>query len=432
MVYHPRQNWNRRTRRGLYTRREFLQRSTAAGLSLTALSSWLAACGTGESVEDIEILVGTPANPVTQPLFDDVPAIASGLPQEAGPLRLYNWDAYINPDILPLAEEALGAPIDPVTIFYNEEEAFGKLLSGEIQYDVWFPAGESIGKAVAGKLIQPLNHDYLPSLQEHIWPELRSPFYDLDSKYSVPYVVYQTGIGWRKDLFDPADVEGMANPWDVFWNPKYNGMTVLYDDFRETMQMAMFRNGITEPRNATPEQVAAAADSLIELVDLVNVKYLIDGTYQGIPEGRFSLSLAWSGDMVNAQYYFPEEADVNGVLGYLWPASAAGSTVNGLVANDTMTIPRGAPNPVLAHNFLNWMLTETNALENFAWLGYQPPQVGLNIESLVADEWIPENLATAVVTKEDFARPRAVVPTQLTPETEALWLENYLRAYAGG
>ncbi len=430
MVYHPREHWNRRGRKGLYTRRDFLQRSTAAGLSLTAFSSWLAACG-GGAVDDIEIVIGTPASPATQPLFDDIPAIESGLAPEAGPLRIYNWADYINPEVIPMAEEALGVPIE-VTIFYNEEEAFGKLLSGEVQYDVWFPAGESIGKAVAGKLIQPLNHDYLPNHHQFVWPELLSPFYDVDSRYSVPYVVYQTGIGWRTDLFDPADVEGLANPWDVFWNPKYSGKTVLYDDFRETMQMAMFRNGISEPRDATSAQVAAAADSLIELVDLMNIAYRIDGAYQGIPEGRYALSLAWSGDMVNAQYYFPEEADVNGVLGYSWPAAAEGSTANGLIANDTMAVVKGAPSPVLAHNFINFMLDEANSLENFAWLGYQPPQVGLDPAVLVTDEWIPENLAAVAVTSSDFARPRAVVPTQLTPETESLWAENWSRAKAGG
>jgi spermidine/putrescine transport system substrate-binding protein len=431
MVYHPRENWHRRGRRGLYTRRDFLQRSTAAGISLTAFSSWLAACGGGETGGDVEIVIGTPTSPATQPLFDDVPAIESGLAPEAGPLRIYNWADYINPDVLPMAEEALGVTIEP-TIFYNEEEAFGKLLSEEVQYDVWFPAGESIGKAVAGKLLQPLNHGYLPNLDQYVWPELKSPFYDVGSLYSVPYVVYQTGIGWRSDLFDPADVEGMANPWDVFWNTKYKGSTVLYDDFRETMQMAMFRAGITEPRNATAQQVEAAANSLIELIDLMEIVYKIDGAYQGIPDGSYALSLAWSGDMVNAQYYFPEEADVNGVLGYLWPASAEGSTVNGLIANDTMAVLKGAASPVLAHNFINFMLDEASSLENFAWLGYQPPQVGLDPAVLVTDEWIPENLAAVAITSEDFARPRAVVPTQLSPETEALWAQQWSRAKAGG
>lgn len=425
MVFHPRDRNSR-----LWTRREMLWRSAALGLSVPTMSAILAACGGTPGAAAAEILIGTPSNPVTQPIFDDNVAIPSGLPQEEGPLRIYNWTDYLNPETVPAAEEALGIDIE-VSTFFNEEEAFGKLLSGEVPYDVWFPAGESLGKAVAGKLVQPLNHDYVPNLAANIWPELVDPFYDKGALYTVPYVVYQTGIGWRSDQVDAADIEGLENPWDVFWNPKYNGVTGLYDDFRETMQMAMFRGGIAEPREATAEQVAAAADSLIELIDLMNIQYEIDGAYSGIPEGRFALHLAWSGDMVNAQYYFPEGGDTS-VLGYLWPAKGANSTVNGLVANDTMTILRNAEHPVLAHNFLNWMLDEANALDNFSWLGYQPPQVALNIDSLVADEWIPENLASAVVTREDFGHPQATVPTQLSPETEALWLENWNRAVAGG
>ncbi|MGH8925641.1 MAG: ABC transporter substrate-binding protein [Acidimicrobiia bacterium] len=421
MTFHPRQN----RRRGLLSRREFLRSSAALGLSLPTISSILAACGGGEGSAASEIVIGTPASPAAQPLFDDNPMIDSGLATESGPLRIYNWADYINPDVIPLAEEALGAPIE-ITIFYNEEEAFGKLLSGELNFDVWFPAGESIGKAVAGKLIQPLNHDYVPNLEQYVWPMLVDPFYDQGSAYTVPYVVYQTGIGWRSDMVDAEDIDGTPNPWDVFWNSKYRDITGLYDDFRETMQMAMFRNGIAEPREATAEEVAAAADSLIELVDLMNIRYGIDGAYTGIPEQRFGLHLAWSGDMVNAQYYFPEGGDP-GVLGYSWPARSSGSTVKGLVANDTMSVVRGAEHPVLAHNFLNWMLDEANSLENFAWLGYQPPQNGLDPETLVADEWIPPNLAAVAVTSEDFASQNAIVPTQLAPETEALWLENWNR-----
>ena len=140
------------------------------------------------------------------------PPSSLDLAPEEGPLRLYNWADYINPDVIPLAEEALGVPIE-VTIFYNEEEAFAEAaLRRTVRFDVWFPAGESIGKAVAGKLIQPLNHDYLPNLDQFVWPQLVSPFYDQGSQYTVPYVVYQTGIGWRNDMVDAADIEGQRQP----------------------------------------------------------------------------------------------------------------------------------------------------------------------------------------------------------------------------
>jgi spermidine/putrescine transport system substrate-binding protein len=408
------------------SRRDFILRSAALGVSLPTLSAILAACG-GDEEAGGEVLIGTPSSPVTQPLFDNNPAIESGLPAETGPLRVYNWEAYISPDIIPVAEEALGVDIE-LSTFFNEEEAIQKLTSGELNFDVWFPTAQSVPKSVAGRLLQPLNHDYIPNLA-NVWPQLASPFYDQGSLYSVPYTVYQTGIAWRTDMVDSADVEGLDNPWNVFWNPAYNGIAGLYDDFRETLYMAMFRNGVIDPPQATEAEITAAADSLVELIDLMNIRYSIDGTYTGIPEGRFGLHEAWSGDVVATPFYFPEGEDPT-VMRYLWPVRSAGSA-RGLIANDTLAVLRGAEHPVLAHQFLNFMLDETNALENFGWNGYQPPQNGLDVDLLVADEWVPEYLSSAVVTPEDFDNDRAVVAIQIPAAQEALLLDAWTRVQTG-
>lgn len=426
MAFHPRENWDRTTGRRALTRREFLWRAGALGLSLPTLSALLAACG-DEGGESVEVLIGSPSKPATQPIRSDNPAIASGLAPEAGPLKIYNWDAYINPDTILAAEAALGVDIE-LTTYYNEEEALQKLISGEVSFDVFFPVSNSIGKVVAGQLIQPLNHDYLPNLA-NVWDQLADPYYDKGSQYSVPYVVYQTGIAWRTDKVDSADVE-TDNPHDVFWNPKYKGMTGLYDDFRETLTMALFRQGSQDPTEATQAEIDAAADSLVELVDLMNIRYTIDGVYSGLPEAKFGLHAAWSGDVVAAPFYFPEGGDPS-VLRYLWPARTAGSA-RANISSDTMAVLKGAEHPVLAHQFLDFMLNEDNALENFGWVGYQPPQKGLDVERLVADEWVPEYLASAVVQPEDFDDPRGYVQVQMDSEREKMWLDAWARVQAGG
>ena len=52
---------------------------------------------------------------------------------------------------------------------------------------------------------------------------------------------------------------------------------------------------------------------------------------------------------------------------------------DGTVNNDVITIPATAQNPALAHAFLNFMLAEEPAFQNFAdWVGYQPPQKSIN------------------------------------------------------
>lgn len=429
MVFHPRQNYPlNRSPQGM-TRRDFITRAAALGLAFPTLSAFLAACGGDEATDAVSLVIGSPSNPATQPLSSSNPMIASGLPAEAGPLRIYNWADYLNPETIPIAEEALGVPIE-LTTFFNEEEALQKLISGEVNFDVFFPVQSSIPKVVAGQLIQPLNHDYLPNLS-NVWPLLADPFYDKGSQYSVPYTVYSTGISWRNDMVADADVLGIDNAWDVFWNAKYADIPVgLYDDFRETLGAALYRNGVVDLSKATPAEIDQAAADLIELIDLTDIKYTIDGAYAGIPEGRFGLHMAWSGDMVSAPYYFPEDGDPS-VTRYVWPAQT-GSSVHGQISSDTMTVLKGTENPVLAHQFLNFMLDEENALTNFGWVGYQPPQNGLDVEYLVADEWVPEYLASAIVRPEDFDNPRASVPIALTADQESKLLDAWSKVQAGG
>ena len=55
-----------------------------------------------------------------------------------------------------------------------------------------------MAQLVYGKLIQPLNHSYIPNITQ-AWPDFANPFYDGKWQYSVPYTIYTTGIAWRKD-----------------------------------------------------------------------------------------------------------------------------------------------------------------------------------------------------------------------------------------
>ena len=100
-----------------------------------------------------------------------------------------------------------------VTTFDTLDEAFTKLSTGKLEFDVIFTSPDHITQLVGRKLIQPLNFDLIPNLVKNAWPELHSPFYDVGPRYTIPYTVYTTGIGWRNDKlgdFDPAQLG-----WDV-------------------------------------------------------------------------------------------------------------------------------------------------------------------------------------------------------------------------
>jgi spermidine/putrescine transport system substrate-binding protein len=428
VTLHPRQNW--RGGRGWpwgarpMSRREFLRLSGGAAVGAAVLL----ACARNQEVGGTgKVLVGSPDHPVTHPILDDNPPIESGLQPESGPLQVYNWDQYIWKKVLNDFGEENGVDVE-LTTFYNLEEGVAKLRSGEVAFDIFFPTSEQVPKLVAGGLFQPLNHDYLPNLEANMWPQLVNPYYDQGSRYTVPYVVYQTGIGWRTDMV-PDDIESMDNPWDVFWDPAHKDITGLYDDYRETIGVGLYHNGINDPNASRQAQIDLARDSLIELNDLVNVTYTIDGAYSKLPEGKLGLHNAWSGDLAAAPYYAPKGEDPT-TLRYLWPPKVTEDRVGGYVSNDNMAIPRSASNPVLAHMFLNYLMGRKHSLQNFSWLLYQPPLVDLDPDSLVADGYILDNLRSTLVYEEDFSLGQ--IPLQLPPEVDTRWLAAWSEVQAGG
>src|SRR5439155_9427715 len=85
-----------------------------------------------------------------------------------------------------------------ISTFNGVDAALAKLRTGQLDFDVYLPDPSFLGRLVLGKLIQPLNHSYLPTLSNY-WPQYQNPFYDVGSQYTVPYTIYTTGIGYRKD-----------------------------------------------------------------------------------------------------------------------------------------------------------------------------------------------------------------------------------------
>lgn len=419
-MIHPRE---RRPWYPMLTRRDVLRTAGAV-----AGAAALAACGEGNGGgsgggKAGELVIGTPDSPAELPLFDDIPSIDSGLDPESGPLRIYNWADYIWPRVMKDFSKEFGVEVE-LTTFYNMEEATRKLVTGDASYDVFVPYPAIIPKFVAGKVLQPLNLDYIPNL-ENVWPMLADPYYDKGSRYSVPYTVYQTGIGWRTDMISD-DIAAMDNPWEALWTPDYAGKVGIYDDYRETIPVGMYKNNLFGVNEADPDHLSAATDSLLELNDLVRPRYGIDA-YAKLPEGKVGIHHAWSGDMVGAQYYFPKGGDPE-VLRYVWPPRAGFE--GGMIAADNFSIPKNAKNPVLAHLFLNYLLDNKVATKNFSWVGYQPPLTSLTPENLVKDGYVPPNLESAIVTEEDFSMGQ--VPVQLGPEDDAAWLKAWSRVQAGG
>jgi spermidine/putrescine-binding protein len=155
----------------------------------------------------------------------------------------------------------------------------------------------------------------------------------------------------------------------------------------------------------------------------VRVKVAINA-YQALPAGRTVLGQVWSGDMLNAAIsYLPRNLGPE-VLSYTYQREG------GPVFNDCIAVAAAATKPVLAHRFMDFMLEPRNALENFAdYVGYQPPLTAISAESLIADEVIPRNLESTIVTREAYANGNGFLT--LTAAGQRRWDRGWARFQAG-
>ena len=128
-------------------------------------------------------------------------------------------------------------------------------------------------------------------------------------------------------------------------------------------------------------------------------------------------------ETVAAFYYLPKGVKAD-VLSYWRPKE------NGVVQNDFFGIGRTAKHPVLAHTFVNFMLDEKNAYDNFVQFnGYTPPQNTIQGDRLVKQGLIPKSLAPAILRPDQFANNQELLALSVDATTR--WQNAWSKFKAG-
>ena len=108
-------------------------------------------------------------------------------------------------------------------------------------------------------------------------------------------------------------------------------------------------------------------------------------------------------------------------------AAASGKA---LVQNDCWAISATTKKPVLAHLFLNHIIDEQVAYDNFLnFTGYQPPQNSITGDDLVAKGVIPKNWRASV--EAGGSRSDSLQLMALTAKGQALWQSAYAKFNSG-
>lgn len=409
---------------GLLSRRQALRALGAAGLAYAAwpLVPAVQADEAGKQTGPGGIALARPNKPVRLPLHQD--PIKAGLKPEGGKFYVYNYADYVDEKVMQSFGEKYGCKVI-LSTFESMDQCITRLATGTIQVDVTEITPDRVSQAVAGKLLAPINHDYIPNLKANVWPSLQDPYYDLGSQYTIPYTVYSTGIGWRSDKI-AEDIAKMDKPWDIFWQAeKYKGYVGVLNDSREALVLAMLRRGFYDVNTEDPAVINQALADLKAMVAISDPKINITD-YQTLGDGSCWLHHSWSGSILScALFNIPEGAD-SSVLHYWTPPKG-----QGVRQNDCWAVLANSSKPVLAHLWLNYLLDNKIGTDNFLdYNAYQPPLVSIDGEKMVRDGVIPAGVRSAIMSDSDLG-PDSLQEGALTNTGQALWQSAFSKFTSG-
>lgn len=250
-------------------------------------------------------------------------------------LTFYNWDTYVGETTLADFRDATGIEVS-MSLFATNDELFAKLRTGNAGYDVIVPSNEFVERMVQGQMLAPLDHAKIPNLK-NIAPEFLNVAYDPGRKYSMPYTWLVTGLGYRK-----SRVDGVPDSWQwVFDDKRYSGRIGWLSEAADLIRLAAKYRG--HSINDVPLDMLPQIEAML-IKQKPYVRAFHDDNGQDLLLSQdVDIVMEFNGDIAQAM---AEDDDI----GFVIPRE--GSMLNA----DCLAIPKGAPRPDNAHQFINYLL----------------------------------------------------------------------------
>lgn len=249
-------------------------------------------------------------------------------------LRVYNWDTYIDPEVLTTFQEKYNVEIVYQT-YGSNEELYSRIQTGNTNYDLIFPTDYMVEAMANEGLLAELNLQHIPNLR-HLDPAFLNPTYDPGNRYSLPYQWGTLGIGYNLEVIGQE-----IDSWTDMFTPQYAGKIAWMDDTRYTIGAVLMFLGY-DPNTQDMQQINQARDFLIQQKATI-AAFAPDTGQNLLNQGEVDLAFEWNGDMLQVMQENPD-------LRYTIPKEGS------IIWIDNMAIPRGAPHQRLAEQFINFLL----------------------------------------------------------------------------
>jgi spermidine/putrescine transport system substrate-binding protein len=335
------------------TRRQLLQRAGVGGMALS-LPALLAACGGDGGIE---------GQGNTQP------ATTSVKQELANEITVSNWPFYIDQNddatrfpTLEQFEKETGVKVNYLEDINSNEEFFGEIQAPlsrgqSIDRDIIVPTAFMCARLLGLGYLQKLDKSAIPNM-DNLEDSLKSPAWDPNRDYSLPWQSYITGLG-----YDPKKVGGELTSVSDLLDPSLKGKITMLDSMEDTVGLFLLEMGVDPSGEIDPSAYDEAVAKVQKAVDDGQIRKFTGNDYTGpLAKGDVWASIAWSGDILILQ---PDNPNLRFTV----------PDAGGMTSVDTMVIPTGG-DVFTASTFMNFFYDPEIAAKVTAYVQYISPVKG--------------------------------------------------------
>ncbi len=319
-------------------------------------------------------------------------------------INVYSWGEYIangtdgSMDVNAEFTARTGIKVN-YTTFDSNESLYSKLVGGGADYDVIVPSDYMVSRLINEDMLLPLDFENIPNYQ-YIDGQFRSPGYDPENRYSVPYTWGVVGVFYNTQYIDSVE------SWESLWDDEYAGKILMFDNPRDSFAIAQFMLG--QDVNTTDlEDWRAAADLLKDQKPLVQA-YVMDQIFDKMESGEAWIAPYYAGD---AAILVDNSEDID----FAVPKEGTNFFV------DAMCVPKTASHKREAEEYINFLCDPEIAGANMDYVGYSTPETA-------AKEYLDPEVAESPLhypSEETLSRTQIFVnlPEETSREVDRLWAE---------
>jgi len=255
-------------------------------------------------------------------------------------LNIYNWADSIAPEVIAAFEQQVGVKVN-YDAYDNSETMLAKLQSGATAYDVVFAEGYLLPLLIQSGLLAELDQRQLPN-RGNIDPRILNLPFDPGNRYSLPYSISLGGIAYRADRIT-VPVES----WGIVFDPHYAGRIVAWDTMRDVIALTLKYLGYSV-NSVNPDELQAAKTLLLKQKPLLKA-------YATWSLSQFEFFFTSDEADIISPAFQPEVLYLNQKTNHTPPIRFVIPKEGTYKFLANIAIPKGAPHPDLAHQFINFL-----------------------------------------------------------------------------